>query len=101
MPEKTKKYIRASVVGLLYAYLLGIVCSVPYFNYQYARSNGFVAWLFFGEIVPSLKGVVWPVFAVRSATVARVSPTTVDAFHNSMKHYHSLLEILKADGPGQ
>ena len=33
-----------------------------YYNWLYANENGFLAWLFFGEIIASLKAVVWPLF---------------------------------------
>ena len=33
-----------------------------YFNWLYANENGFLAWLFFGEIIASLKALVWPFF---------------------------------------
>ncbi len=34
----------------------------PYYNWQYARENGFAKWLVFGEIVPTAKAYVWPYF---------------------------------------
>jgi hypothetical protein len=33
-----------------------------YFNWQYAQEHGFVAWLFFGEIIATFKGAFWPFF---------------------------------------
>lgn len=35
-----------------------------YFNWLYAVENGFLAWLFFGEIIASLKGLAWPLFFI-------------------------------------
>ena len=32
------------------------------YNWLYANENGFLAWLFFGEIIASLKVVAWPLF---------------------------------------
>lgn len=43
-------------------YQVGCLLSFMIFSYQYAREHGFFAWLFFGEIVPALKSVAWPVF---------------------------------------
>lgn len=60
--------------GLLAAtcwiYWMGAMAAVPYFNWQYARDNGFVSWLFLGEVVGTAKGIVWPYFAVRARTPA-------------------------------
>jgi hypothetical protein len=38
--------------------------AVPYFNCQYAKDHGFLAWLLLGEIVPTLKATVWPYFVM-------------------------------------
>ena len=35
---------------------------IAYFNYLYAVENGFVAWLLFGEIVATFKGLLWPLY---------------------------------------
>lgn len=33
-----------------------------YYNWLFATTNGFWAWLFFGEIIASLKALIWPLF---------------------------------------
>jgi hypothetical protein len=45
----------------VYLALAGFIFT-PYFNWQYAKEHGFVSWLFFGEIVPTLKALFWPFF---------------------------------------
>jgi hypothetical protein len=35
---------------------------LPYYNWQYATSHGFMNWLFFGEIVATAKSFGWPFF---------------------------------------
>jgi hypothetical protein len=63
MLKKLKKAASA-IGGVLFAlYMGGVIASVPYFNWKYASEHGFVKWLFFGEIVPTMKAVVWPYFA--------------------------------------
>lgn len=57
------KIVSTPLIIALYIYLMGIPISAIYFNYQYARQHGFVEWLFFGEIVPTLKAPIWPYFA--------------------------------------
>lgn len=42
---------------------------VPYFNWQYAKQHGFVNWLLLGEVVPTLKAIVWPYFVFFDKTV--------------------------------
>lgn len=50
------------LVGILIAYGISVGLFGLYYNYLYAVENGFFAWLFFGEIVASLKALVWPLF---------------------------------------
>ena len=33
-----------------------------YYNWLFVKANGFLAWLFFGETIASLKALVWPLF---------------------------------------
>jgi len=46
------------------AILYGISVAIfgLYYNWLYAKTHGFLAWLFFGEIIASLKALVWPLF---------------------------------------
>lgn len=46
----------------LQVWLIGVMLSVPYYNWQYAREHGFMSWLFLGEVVATAKGFVWPYF---------------------------------------
>ena len=48
--------------GLLVIYAFSVGIFGLYFNWLYAAENGFIAWLFFGEIIASLKAIVWPYF---------------------------------------
>ena len=47
-------------VFIIYLIIAGIMGA--YFNWLYAVEHGFIAWLFFGEIIASLKGLAWPLF---------------------------------------
>lgn len=49
------------LVLVLYVWVAGLIF-VPYYNWQYAKENGFVKWLVLGEIVPTCKAAVWPYF---------------------------------------
>ena len=47
---------------IIVAYLISVGVFGIYYNYLYANEHGFLAWVFFGEIVASLKALVWPLF---------------------------------------
>ena len=47
---------------LLIAYGISVAIFGLYYNYEYANTHGFLAWLFFGEIIATLKSFVWPLF---------------------------------------
>ncbi len=49
-----------SMLFVLYGLTAGVFAL--YFNWQYAQEHGFLAWLFFGEIIATFKGVFWPLF---------------------------------------
>lgn len=66
--------------ALIYLHFIGFGPSFLYFNYCYAREHGFWSWLFFGEVIPSLKALVWEYFVV-VALVASPSPYTEDSKH--------------------
>ena len=47
---------------LLIVYLISVSVFALYYNYLYAQEHGFWAWLLFGEIIATLKALVWPLF---------------------------------------
>ena len=47
-------------IGIVYGISVGIFAL--YYNWLYAKTHGFIAWLLFGEIIASLKALVWPFF---------------------------------------
>ncbi len=58
-------------IGLLVIYFaIASLIFIPIYNWRYARENGVVKWVFFGEIVATAKAVVWPyyVFAGKPTT---------------------------------
>jgi hypothetical protein len=56
------------VTAVFLIWLVPQVFFVPYYNWEYARENGFVKWLLLGEIVPTFKALGWPyfIFSARS-----------------------------------
>ena len=49
-------------IGLLVIYGISVGIFGLYFNWLYAVEHGFIAWVFFGEIIATLKALVWPYF---------------------------------------
>ncbi len=54
---KKIKYIFFVVIG---GYVLVSAILTPYYNYSYAKNNGFIKWLLWGEIVATTKALIWP-----------------------------------------
>lgn len=65
--DDTDKRSASSIValliqGVMLLYFVSFSVMAPYYNWQYAKENGFMKWLLFGEIVATAKSVVWPYF---------------------------------------
>ncbi len=50
------------LIAIAIIYGISVAIFGIYYNWLYANEHGFVAWLFFGEIIASLKALVWPLF---------------------------------------
>jgi hypothetical protein len=48
---------------VLSLYIVTVGLAATYYNWEFARTHGFLPWFFFGEIVPTAKAFVWPYFA--------------------------------------
>src|SRR5579862_1586335 len=67
MAESTVAKMRKGFIAVvLWFYMGGAIISGSYFNWQYAKENGFVSWLLLGEFVPTLQSLIWPYYAVSS-----------------------------------
>ncbi|MEQ8786219.1 MAG: hypothetical protein RIC55_07965 [Pirellulaceae bacterium] len=62
-----RKVLSSVVTLLVYGYFIGVVLATPYFNWCYARDNGFFNWVFFGEVVATAKAFVWPYYVIAGA----------------------------------
>jgi hypothetical protein len=86
-------------------YVGGLMISLLLFNYQYAREHGFVEWLAFGEIVPSLKATIWPYYVVRGVSGSALPDgrlaETREGFRSVdiPRYYPVLLEHIREHGP--
>ena len=90
------KIIISKIISFIfYAYLIiGGAIFVPYFNWQYAKNNGFMKWLLLGEIIPTGKALIWPFFILPSKEKANFSH-----FADSMK-YESLAVDMESEATG-
>src|SRR5207247_475510 len=85
---------RAVAVLVLTPYFLSVMVMIPYYNWQYARDNGFLKWFVLGEVVPTAKALVWPYFAfvangksVQVKSVAAQRPVDSSDITNSPMEY--------------
>ncbi len=53
--------------NILAGYGITVMAAAVYFEWLYAQDHGLFAWLSAGAVVPVLKAMVWPVFAVLAA----------------------------------
>ena len=54
------KSIKKIFIPIVYIYFIGWGIAVPYYNYQYANNNGFLKWVFFGEVIATFEAFGWP-----------------------------------------
>jgi hypothetical protein len=43
-------------------YGISVAIFALYFNWQWARTHGFMSWLLFGELIATLKAIFWPIY---------------------------------------
>ena len=68
------KHILSSPLKLIiYLYIFSLFIFTPYYNYKYIVNNGFIKWIFFGEIIATSKAMLWPYFIITSDHDAEVS----------------------------
>ncbi len=46
----------------VYVFISGLFA--VYFNWIYANLHGFISWLFFGEIIATIQGLLWPIYLI-------------------------------------
>jgi len=73
--------IFTGVIGL-YIIIASIVFA-PYYNWNYAKTHGFVKWICFGEVVATAKSFVWPYYVFSSTPVNRYDSPDDNHFRNS------------------
>ena len=54
-------------------YMASVGIAAAYYNWEYARANGFLSWVILGEIAPTAKAVVWPYFVLHRGSPAETA----------------------------
>jgi hypothetical protein len=85
------RVVQTLVGFVVVAYMIGLTVSGTYFNWTYARDNGFVRWLFLGELVSTAKAFVWPYFFAVHGTshrdrVTSTAPDSDSASEATLNH---------------
>jgi hypothetical protein len=96
-----KVIFKKSITNLLTIYFIGIMIMMPYYNWQYAKDNGFVSWLLLGQIVPTFKALVFPYFIYQDYYKTNYQPLPEkflkdrENFTKTKKLFYEAMEITK------
>ena len=55
-------YMDKILMAIAIVYGISVAVFALYYNWLYAKTHGFIAWLLFGEIIASFKALIWPLF---------------------------------------
>jgi len=77
-----KEIVKALGALLMGVHVVGAFVSFFVFSYQFAREHGFFTWLFFGEIVPFLKSLVWEFYLIGSLILQSPAGPTLPQLFN-------------------
>ncbi len=84
---------------VIYLYIMvAAIVFVPYYNWNYAKTHGFVKWICFGEVVATAKAAVWPYYVFSSTPVNRYDSPDDNHFRNSKKAFDEALMIVDKVG---
>lgn len=98
----SSKQTMSKIVGSLTSfvvvvYFIGLTCAVPYYNYKYANENGFMSWIFLGEIIPTFKAAVWPYYFINNITTKKESNAwTAEERASAINAFESINAYIRA-----
>jgi hypothetical protein len=96
-PSRKIQQIAFVLIAVCYLYGLSVMFAVPYYNWQYARENGFAKWLLWGEIVPTLKGSAWPYYAFQHQAKADGPTKPLSQSQINTMHTMTMIRALNED----
>ncbi len=79
MKEKILSILGFVFVGYMW---IAMLIFAPLYNYQYANKHGFWEWIFLGEIVPTAKALIWPVYLFNSSGKTDLSESEKNNFRH-------------------
>jgi hypothetical protein len=90
------KKLSTGITGMLILYFItAFMFFTPYYNWQYAKTHGFMKWLLFGEVVATAKAVAWPYFMFVK------SGGTVSHVGKAIDYANKATAIINKGGPYQ
>jgi hypothetical protein len=84
------------VFGLYFA--IALMGFVPYYNWQYAKENGFVSWLLLGEVVATARAMAWPYFVLSGADDS--GSASLHHLARSIELRNEAVSVGEEEGPG-
>ncbi|KAA0259373.1 hypothetical protein FHQ18_00410 [Deferribacter autotrophicus] len=82
----------ASYVFVAY-FLVSFSIFAPFYNYEYAKQNGFIKWLLLGQIVPTIKALAFPYFEYQRYYNKQISKE-LDKIFGSLTYYKEAISLL-------
>ena len=75
--------------AVVVVYLFGVIAAAPYYNWQYAKAHGFLSWVAFGQIVPTVKAMAWPLYGLNleGSSVAHSDAAWSDEEKENAAHF--------------
>ena len=89
---KSKSILRSVI---LYLYFIPMIIAASYYNWTYARENGFGKWLAFGELTATGKAIIWPYYFFSS----KEKDKSFEHFSQSIEYANQTSQITNADHP--
>jgi len=94
-------------------FFCSLIFATPYYHWQYAKDNGFIKWVFGGEIIATAKAFAWPYFVLtdyvnhevpsRQASIDEATERSLTSFFaaiSSVSGAQSLMDnMLISDNP--
>lgn len=81
------------ILGLYF--IVAFIFFTPYYNWQYAKTHGFVKWFLFGEVIATTKAVAWPYFVFFN------SDGTASHIIKSLDYANKATVVINKVGPNQ
>ena len=95
--------IKSSLLGGLgfivtvYFYIVLFVF-IPIYNWQYANQNGFIKWIFLGEVSATAKAIIFPYFLMNSSSESKILDVNSQQFYLALEISQKATKIINQNG---